>query len=352
MHKINDTLSICEHCYRHVPAIKFERDGQIWLQKTCKKHGILEHLIEPDAEFYLNYKYQRNALKSYMIDITNRCNLTCPNCHQEPDNSSKDLPIDFYIDLIAEWPDNGYPIALCGAEPTVRKDLPEFVRAINAMSYKKRMIIILTNAVKLADLDYCKKFVEFDNVVWTIGLNHPDYQGAKVRSKQMLGIENLKSLNFTIKNISYTLETLDQMEYCLEEIQQFGTKYCSAFRVRTGVDIGRYPGGPYVYMSELVAEAKRISEKNNWTFEKNHDDGNRAHYAVYINSIPVKIIQWPNAKTLDLSEIQTEAIGNFVPGKPASPLIHQIILRDATVNKRMPLYDTIPKHVVENYGMI
>lgn len=348
MNILQKTLSLCEHCYRHVEAARFERDGQIWLWKKCRFHGESEHLIEPDGEFYLNYKYPRNPLKSYMIDITNRCNLVCPNCHQEPDNQSKDSPIEFFLEIVKSWPDNGYPVALCGAEPTVRKDLPEFVEALNNLPGKPRNIIILTNGVKLADYEYCKQFIKFDNVAWTIGLNHPEYQGPTVRAKQIQGIENCVKLNFKIKNISYTLEVLDQMEYCLKEIQEFHGKYCNAFRVRTGVDIGRYPGGPKVYMSDLLKEAQRISGKYGWEVIKDDADGNRAHCAVKINNVPVKIIQWPDATTLDLTEIQTEAIGDFVPGKPPSPLIHQIMLRDAYTNKKMPLYDTIPKEY--NYG--
>lgn len=349
MNILSNTLSLCEHCYRHTPAIKFERDGQVWLKKTCKIHGETEYLIEPNANFYTSYKYVKKPPASYMLDITNKCNLTCPNCHQEPDNKSIDLPIDFFKEIVLSWPNDGYPVALCGAEPTVRKDLIEFIDSINALPIKSRPIIILTNAVKLADLEYTKQFTKFNNVSWTIGLNHPDYQGPKVREKQIRGIENLYSLGLDIKNISYTLETMDQMEYCLEEIQKFGTKYCPAFRVRTGVDIGRYPGGPTVYMSDLVQEAKRISSINSWRFDT-FDYGNRAHYACKINGIPIKIIQWPDVRTLDLTEVQTEAIGDFVPGKPRSPLIHQIILRDAAVNKMLPLYDTIPKEYVDNYG--
>lgn len=350
MKKLADTLSVCEHCYRHVPTIRFEKDGQIWLGKTCKWHGYSEHLVEPDGEFYLNYNYKKRRLTSFMLDITNRCNLTCPNCHQEPDNTSKDLPISYYTNLMDAWPDNGWPVALCGAEPTVRKDLPEFIETINNRSGKPRDIIVLTNGVKLADLEYAEQFTKFNNVKWTIGLNHPDYQGKTVRAKQIKGIENCVALGFEIKNISYTLEVMDQMEYCLEEIQQFAKIYCSAFRVRTGVDIGRYPGGPKVYMSDLIKEMQRIADKNNWPIEKVHDDGNRAHYAVTINSVPVKIIQWPDVRTLDLKEIQTEALGDFVPGKPLSPLIHQIILRDALINKNMPLYDSIPQEYIDNYG--
>lgn len=350
MNNPEDTLSVCEHCYRHIPAIRFEKDGQIWLWKKCKWHGESTHLIEPDADFYKQYNYVRRQLNSYMLDITNKCNLTCPNCHQEPDNTSKDNPIDFFIRVIESWPDNGWPVALCGAEPTIRKDLPEFVEAINNMPGIQRDIIILTNAVRLADKEYVEQFNKFQNVYWTIGLNHPEYQGHTVRSKQITGIENLVKSKQKIKNISYTLEILDQMEYCLEEIQIFSKIYCKAFRVRTGVDIGRYPGGPKVYMSDLVKEMHRVAEKNKWKVSRIHGAGNRAHYAVTINDVPVKIIQWPDARTLDLKEIQTEALGDFVPNKPASPLIHQIILRDAYVNKGLPLYDTIPQEYLDNYG--
>ena len=100
MVKLEDTMSVCEHCYRHVSATRILKNGQIWLTKNCKFHGYSEHLVEPDAEFYLNYKYKRRSLESYFIDITNRCNLNCPNCYQEPDNMSKDLPIDYFINLI------------------------------------------------------------------------------------------------------------------------------------------------------------------------------------------------------------------------------------------------------------
>jgi organic radical activating enzyme len=352
MVKLEDTLSVCEHCYRHVPAVRFLQDNQIWLGKTCKHHGYSEHLVEPDGEFYLEYKYPRHALGSYLIDITNRCNLNCPNCYQEPDNISKDLPIDYYLNIVKSWPDDGYPLALCGAEPTVRKDLPEFVEALNNLPGKRRNIMILTNGVRLSEYDYTEQFKDFDNVMWTIGLNHPDYQGRTVRQKQMEGIANCKELGLKIKNVSYTLETLDQMEYCMEEIQEFGLSICQQYRIRCGADIGRYPGGPKIFLSDLVKEARRIAEKNNWSVSVDPGAGNRAHYPLIVNGILIKIIQWPDAKTLDLSEVQTEAIADIIPGKPRSPLVHQVILRDALVNKNLNLWDTIPKEYVENYGHI
>ena len=62
-----------------------------------------------------------------------------------------------------------------------------------------------------------------------------------------------------------------------------------------------------------------------------------------INGILVKIIQWPDVRTIDLEEDQTESWADMLPGKPVSPLVHQVILRDQAVNKGQMLLDTVPE---------
>jgi hypothetical protein len=343
MNKINDTISLCEHCYRHIPAVKFENEGSIWLGKTCPKHGYSEHLVEPDSEFYLNFIYPRWEYRTYFLEATNRCNLTCPHCYQIPDNTSKDLSIEYFIDKIKSYPDDGYSICLAGAEPTVRKDLDIMIKSIQEIPGKPRSIIVLTNGVRLADREYASKFVGLKNLFWTFGLNHPDYQGHTVRSKQIQGIENCLDLGLKIKNISYTLENFDQLEYCLDEIQELYPKYCEKFRIRVGADIGRVPDHTVRYLSQLIKETKKIVDIKNWTWEPHMQSGIRAHYPVYINGVYVKLIQWPDVRTIDLEEMQTETWADFLPNKPISPLIHQAILRDAAINNNLMLFDTIPK---------
>jgi MoaA/NifB/PqqE/SkfB family radical SAM enzyme len=236
-----------------------------------------------------------------------------------------------------------------GAEPTTRKDLPELCQAIQALSGKPRAIMILTNAVYLADYEYAKQFADMPNVLWTIGLNHPDYQGATVRKKQIEGIKNCLKLGMKIKNISYTLETIAQLEYCLEEIQEFGNGICQQYRIRVGTDIGRHPGEEKIYLSELVDMVKAVCDKNRWTHEYDPEYGIRVHYPLRINGILVKIIQWPDVRTIDLEEDQTESWADMLPGKPVSPLVHQVILRDGAVNKNLPLYDTVPEQYQRKY---
>jgi len=351
MNNIKNTLSICHHCYKHVSATRFERDGSIWLTKTCPEHGESTHLVEPDAEFYNNYVYRRHALQSYFIEITNRCNLTCPHCYQMPDNKSTDPAIDTMLNKIQSWPDDGYPVALVGAEPTVRQDLPEIIDRIHTLSGKKRTVMVLTNGVNMHKEDYARKFEGIDNLMWTIGLNHTDYQGPVVRRKQMQGIENMMKYNLPIKNISYTLLNLTQLEDCIDELIGFDNKYCSQFRIRCGVDIGRSPeDNEQVFLSDLLNATEEICKSKGYTFEREPESGNRAHYPVRINGLATKIIQWPSAETLDLSEVQTEAIADILPRQPPSPLVHQVLLRDGAINKRLPLLDTIPKEWIDNYG--
>lgn len=340
-----DTHSLCEHCYRHIPAKRFIRDGSIYLGKTCPKHGYHECLVEIDSEFYLNQDYERRKPNSYWLDITNRCNLDCPHCYQMPENTSTDPSVDYILFQIGNYPDNGFPISLVGAEPTTRRDLPELIRKIQELPGKPRMIMIVTNGINLGKIDYASQFVGIKNLKWTIGLNHPDYNGGVIRKKQEEGIKNCVSLGLTIKNFTYTLGSLDQLPYVLEEIQEWYRKgICDNARIQVGVDIGRTPEdhGVELYLSDLVKATKEVVLDKNWSWEPT-SEGNRTHYAVYINGVLHRLIKWVDVKTIDFSEVFSESLAELVPGKPMSTLLHQVILRDRFVNQKQPLFDTLPE---------
>jgi molybdenum cofactor biosynthesis enzyme MoaA len=326
--------------------LKFERNGSIWLGKTCKVHGYHECIVEVDAEFYNNQIYTNRSPGSYWLDITNRCNLDCPHCYQIPVNESKDPSVDFILSQIQSWPDNGQPLSLVGAEPTTRKDLPDLVRSIQLLPGQTRMIMIVTNGINLGKEEYANKFAGIENLKWTIGLNHPDYNGGTIRAKQKKGIENCMRLGLTIKNFTYTLANLDQLDYVLEEIQQWHILgVCSNARIQLGVDIGRVPEehGPELYLSDLVRHAEQLTKHKGWSWDVDKQKGNRTHYLVRINNVEHRFIKWVDVKTIDFSETFSEAWASLVPGKPMSPLLHQVILRDQAVNKGLMLYDTVPQ---------
>jgi molybdenum cofactor biosynthesis enzyme MoaA len=341
MNSITDTISLCEQCYRHIPATRFEKDGKMMLGKTCTKHGYQEATLDINIEFYKSQQYQRRKPGSYWLDITNRCNLDCPHCYQMPDNTSKDPSIDYLLSEVMSWPDNGYPVSLVGAEPTVRRDLPDLVLAIQALPGKPRNVIIVTNGVYLAKWDYVERFKGIPNLKWTVGLNHPDYNGGQIRVKQMEGLENCLKLGLDVKTLTYTLADLEQLPDVMYEVQKFGVNA----RIQLGVEIGRVPEGDFkeLYLSELVEVAKQFCIDNWWTWEPDNVSGNRTHYAVRINGIEHKFIKWCDVRTIDLEEVQSESWASIVPGKPMSPLLHQVILRDQAVNRGQMLLDTVPE---------
>jgi MoaA/NifB/PqqE/SkfB family radical SAM enzyme len=338
---IHNTVSLCEYCYRHIPANRFEKDGNMILGKECPKHGYQEAVLDINIDFYKSQQYQRRRPGSYWLDITNRCNLDCPHCYQMPDNNSKDPSIDYLLSEVMSWPDNGYPVSLVGAEPTVRKDLPNLILAIQALPIKTRNVIIVTNGVYLAKWDYVERFKGIPNLKWTFGLNHPEYNGGQIRDKQMEGLENCFKLGLDVKTLTYTLANLEQLSDVMYEVQKFGINA----RIQLGVEIGRVPEGKFkeLYLSELVAVAKQFCIDNKWTWEPDYIGGNRTHYAVRINGIEHKFIKWCDVRTIDLEEVQSESWASIVPGKPMSPLLHQVILRDQIVNRGQMLFDTVPK---------
>lgn len=341
----NQTISLCATCFKHVPATRFERDGAMWIGKTCPTHGYQENILDSDSEFYLSQQYEKREPSSYWLDVTNRCNLDCPHCYQMPDNKSTDLSIDLLMMQVKSWPDDGYPVSLVGAEPTTRKDLADLVRTIQLQPGKPRTILIVTNGINLAKYDYAKQFQGISNLKWTFGLNHPDYNGGTIRRQQMKGIQNCVDLGLNVKTFTYTLSDLTQLNFVLTEMQEFVKQgICDNARIQLGVDIGRVPEGEHetFYLSDLVKAAERICKENNWLWEPDTIDGNRTHYAVLINGIMHKLIRWCDVRTIDLEEVQSESWASIVPGKPMSPLLHQVILRDRLVNEKQPLFDTVP----------
>lgn len=340
------TLSMCEYCYRHIPSVKFEKNGTIWLGKTCKVHGYHERIVDTDAKFYASQLYEKRKPSSYWLDITNRCNLDCPHCYQMPDNASTDPSIDYIVSQVQSMPDNGWPISLVGAEATTRKDLADLVHAIQSVPGKSRMIMIVTNGINLGKEEYAKKFVGIDNLKWTIGLNHPEYNGGVIRTKQQAGIDNCISLGLTIKNFTYTLGSLDQLEYVMEEVQKWNDLgICNNARIQVGVDIGRVPEehGPELYLSDLVKAARQLSNLKGWLWKVDEVRGNRTHFLVYVNNVEHRFIKWVDVKTIDFDETYSEALADMIPGKPASPLLHQVILRDRAVNEGQLLFDILPE---------
>jgi hypothetical protein len=71
-------------------------------------------------------------------------------------------------------------------------------------------------------------------------------------------------------------------------------------------------------------------------------DDNPYHVMMDWGQIRLRLIQWPDVTNIDLDELATGPWCNFVGG-PITNFVHQVILRDAFKNNKLPVLDYVPK---------
>ncbi|NIM20027.1 MAG: radical SAM protein [Candidatus Latescibacteria bacterium] len=172
--------SICPECREQIDAILFEKEGKVFMRKSCPSHGVYEDLIYSDVEMYLkmekwtfqdaegiNNPIVKNATNCpsdcglcnmhistacmTIIDLTNRCNLTCPYCFANANVAGFEYTVsrkqitEMLQNVRAIRPQRCKTIQFAGGEPTIH---PDFLWAV---SEAKRVgfpyVIIATNGI-------------------------------------------------------------------------------------------------------------------------------------------------------------------------------------------------------------
>jgi uncharacterized radical SAM superfamily Fe-S cluster-containing enzyme len=172
--------SICKYCNNVVPSTHQEDEGKMYLVKNCPQCGTSKFLVSTDAARY-RYKreicgYNGNADSScnllcincdhgkkpslVFLDVTNRCNMNCPICLANiPAMGFRfDPPMEYFEKIFKKLSqiDPRPRIQLFGGEPTVREDLIDIINLAKSYGISARVV---TNGIRLADEEYCKKLL-------------------------------------------------------------------------------------------------------------------------------------------------------------------------------------------------
>lgn len=174
------TLSICSTCLRRVDAKVIFEDEKVFMIKHCPHHGKEKVLIATDIDYYKNTRnynkpseapLKTNTSTHYgcpydcglcadheqhscltVIEVTDRCNLTCPTCYAMSSphyGRHRTLEeIEQMLDIIVA--NEGQPdvIQLSGGEPTIH---PQFFEILDIAKRKPiRHLMINTNGVRIA----------------------------------------------------------------------------------------------------------------------------------------------------------------------------------------------------------
>lgn len=338
MKLIHDTVSLCDHCYRHIPAWVYEKDSKIYIDKICPEHGLLTGLVEVDAEFYHTIEYQREIpdFNQVLFEASDRCQLNCPHCYHLPDNKVQDRPIADIISQLEKFPRDCSPM-LAGAEATLRPDFVELCHEINKLGFNK--FELLSNGLRFDNDDFVKDCYDAGLRMVCVGLNHWTYQGQKVHDKQLRAINKMADAGYTLGYVGYTIESLDHVKDILDEIAKIHRPEINHYRIRCGAFIGRSGDQERSYLSNLV---KKVKEYIGDQVKPYPADDNIYHVMLDWNGIPLRLIQWPDVTNIDMEELATGPWCQFYDG-PITNFVHQVITRDAFKNKGLPMLDLVPE---------
>ena len=338
---IHKTVSLCDHCYKHIPANVIEEDNVIKIVKRCPEHGEMKAVVETDKDFYYSLEHtgEVKGFAQVLFEVTDRCQLNCPHCYHLPDNKTTDRAIDDIVRQVQSFPKEAVPM-LAGAEPTLRPDFVELCKAISELGHKR--LDVLTNGLRFADKEFAEQCFNAGLGQLSIGLNHHSYQGKAVHSKQLKAIKTALDVGFYISYVGYTLEDLAHLPDVLEEIKQirhYSLENIWQFRIRCGSFVGRSSDSKRSYLSDTVKAVIDYLGKENCTIVGLDD--NPYHVVVKYFGTSIRIIQWPDVTNIDMEELNTGPWCQFYDG-PITNFVHQVITRDYYKNMNKPALDKCP----------
>lgn len=202
------TQSLCPECTRTrtIAALIFEEDGKVIMEKACPEHGHFRDVIYSDVKLYLkmeewsfgdNRGVENPAIPNATrcpeqcglcsmhtshtvlanLDLTNRCNLTCPVCFANANAAgylyepSLEQVRRMLQALRNEQPAPGRVVQFSGGEPTIYPHFLEAMRMAREMGFTH--IQAATNGLMFTDLEFaqqCKEaglhtlYLQFDGV--------------------------------------------------------------------------------------------------------------------------------------------------------------------------------------------
>jgi uncharacterized radical SAM superfamily Fe-S cluster-containing enzyme len=225
------TRSLCPDCGQLIDARIFEDGGKVVMEKRCDKHGEFRDIVYSDARLYLkmeewtfgdnrglenppvttatrcpddcglcNLHTSHTGLAN--VDLTNRCNLTCPVCFANANVAGYVYEPEFdhvrkmLQALRDERPVPCRIVQFSGGEPTIYPRFLDVLRMARDMGFSHTQVA--TNGIKFTDLTFaeeCKEaglhtlYLQFDGVCDDI---YRRTRGERLWDQKLQCIENVK----------------------------------------------------------------------------------------------------------------------------------------------------------------
>lgn len=186
------TISLCHECLRRVDAKIIFQDEKVFMLKRCPDHGYSKVLIADDIPYYKEIRNYNKASEMPLkfntdthygcpydcglcsdheqhsclsiIEVTDRCNLTCPTCYagSSPDYGRHRTleEIEKMFDVIVANEGEPDVVQISGGEPTVH---PQFFDILDIAKRKPiKHLMVNTNGIRIAkDVAFVERLASY-----------------------------------------------------------------------------------------------------------------------------------------------------------------------------------------------
>ena len=194
---LKKTKGFCPCCLNIVEAEIFEKEGNVFIKKTCPRDGNFEipyFWRDPDYYQTMQSLYgsdQKGDPIARLIYLNRECNQHCNFCFTGAidDGKGMDAPQDIghILDGLANF--KGQYVYLCGGEPTLRKDLSKIIHSIKKQGFT---VVLMSNGKKLTNPDFVAQLAK-------AGLDTVQLQFDTLDDRQYSVLRNEPLLNIKLK---------------------------------------------------------------------------------------------------------------------------------------------------------
>ncbi|MEE8370932.1 MAG: radical SAM protein [Sphingomonadales bacterium] len=263
-----------------------------------------------------------NPFAVVFADITHRCNMACLNCYI-PNRDVPDMDADWLMSILRRLP-RRTRIRLVGAEPTVRKDLPDLIRRVRNLGHHP---VILTNGLTLARPGYARtlKKAGLHTIYLSMngGLNDDCYDeidGLRCAKRKMRALEVLSNENFftTIGMILVRGVNEGQLKDFIAYLRTQSA--VRDFHIRSIGQFGRYMEDSKPFssdeLSDIVSDALEVDIRSLPTYESDRP----SHTTFKHRNLHFQLTEWP--------DLGSPGRGRITPEGKIEPCFENIIAND------------------------